>query len=200
MILLTGASGYLGSQIAQELIRRGEPFRVLARDPARLPFDPAACGCEIVVGELNDGGVLAAAVKGVRYVIHSAGLVKMWVRDKQKFWRVNVRGLKALLEEAACAGVERVVYTSSFIAAGPSANPAAGEGLKASAPYFNEYHETKSIALNWLRAEGFARYPVVAMLPGVIYGPGPATEGNLVGGMIERYLKGTFPALIGNGS
>ena len=199
MLLLTGSTGYLGSRIALELIDRGEPFRVLVRDPARLSFDPAASRCEVVVGDLRDADTLAKALRGAKHVIHSAALVKMWVRDRQDFWRINVEGLKALLEAAEREDVERVVYTSSFIAAGPSSDPNAGEGLHNPGPYSNEYEETKALALDWLRAEGFSRFPVVALLPGVIYGPGPATEGNLVGGMIQQYRSGKFPGLLGSG-
>jgi nucleoside-diphosphate-sugar epimerase len=63
----------------------------------------------------------------------------------------------------------------------------------------NEYVETKAQALAWLRDEGFPRFPVVALFPGVIYGPGPKTEGNLVGGMIDQYLAGKFPGVLGAG-
>jgi NAD+-dependent farnesol dehydrogenase len=199
MILLTGSTGYLGSRIAHALVDRGEPFRVLVRNPDRLGLVPAEAHCEIVAGDLRDKDAVAGAMRGVRQVIHSAALVKMWVRDPQDFWRVNIDGLKSLLQAADRARVERVVYTSSFIAAGPSSDPNAGEGLKNRGPYSNEYEETKARALDWLRAEGFARFPVVALLPGVIYGPGPLTEGNLVGGMIHQYLKGKFPGLLGSG-
>lgn len=199
MILLTGSTGYLGSRIAQELVNRGVPFRVLVRDPARLSFDPAAVRCEVVTGDLCRADTMADALCGVRQVIHSAALVKMWVRNPQEFRRVNVDGLRALLEAADRAGVERIVYTSSFIAAGPSSDQRAHEGLKNRGPYSNEYERTKAQALDWLRSEGFAQYPVVALLPGVIYGRGPATEGNLVGGMIHQYLSGRFPGLLGSG-
>ncbi len=199
MILLTGATGYLGSQIAAELIRRGEPFRVLVRDPARLSFDPLKAQCEVAVGDIRDGAALSQALHGVKQVIHTAALVKIWVRDPRDFWRVNVEALKNLLSSAAETGVERVVYTSSFIAFGPSADANAGEGLRNRGPFSNQYEETKSQALAWLREEGFRRFPVIAMMPGVIYGPGPATEGNLVGGMIEQYLAGKFPGLLGSG-
>ena len=199
MILLTGSTGYLGSRIAQKLVDRGEPFRVLVRDPARLGFDPAATNCEVVTGDLCRAETLADALRGAKQVIHSAALVKMWVRDSREFRRVNVEGLKALLEAADRAGVERIIYTSSFIAAGPSSDPKACEGLKNRGPYSNEYEEAKAQALDWLRAEGFARFPVVALLPGVIYGPGPATEGNLIGGMIRQYVSGKFPGLLGSG-
>jgi len=199
MILLTGSTGYLGSRIAHALVDRGEPFRVLVRNPARIGLVPAEVQCEIVTGDLSDKEAVAEALRGVKQVIHSAALVKIWVRDPQEFWRVNIQGLKALLEAADRAGVERVVYTSSFIAAGPSSDPNAGEGLRNRGPYCNEYEETKSAALDWLRSEGFARFPVVALLPGVIYGPGPLTEGNLVGGMVQQYLRGKFPGLLGSG-
>ncbi len=199
MILLTGATGYLGSQIARELARRHVAFRVLVRDPARLGFEPSSAGCDVVVGDLRDPEALSRALRGVKQVVHTAALVKTWVPDAKEFWRVNVDGLKTLLKTAAGAGVEKVVYTSSFIALGPSSDPNVGEGLRHRGPYSNEYEETKARALDWLREEGFARFPVVALLPGVIYGPGPRTVGNLVGGMVEQYLTGKFPGLLGSG-
>jgi farnesol dehydrogenase len=199
MILLTGATGYLGSQIARELIVRGMPFRVLVRDDSRLDFNPAAVACEVVLGDLCDSESLERALRGVKRVIHTAALVKMWVRDAREFTRVNVDGFKNLLRAASQAGVERVIYTSSFLALGPSPNPNVGEGLHNPGPYSNEYEETKARALEWLRSEGFHRFPVVALFPGVIYGPGPRTEGNLVGGMIDQYLAGKFPGLLGSG-
>ncbi len=199
MILLTGATGYLGSQIARDLGERGMDFRVLVRDPSRLDFDPARVGCRVVLGDLRDDEVLDRACRDSNQVIHTAALVKMWVRDRREFWRVNVEGLKNLLRAADRAGVERVIYTSSFIAAGPSADSNAGEGLHHPGPYSNEYEESKARALDWLREEGFRRFPVTALLPGVIYGPGPRTEGNLVGVMIDQYLTGKFPGLLGSG-
>jgi nucleoside-diphosphate-sugar epimerase len=138
-------------------------------------------------------------LKGVDRVIHAAALVKMWVPDRREFWRTNVDGLKQLLQAASNARVERVVYTSSFIALGPSADVNAAEGLRHRGPFSNEYEETKAAALQWLRQEGFRQFPVIGLLPGVIYGPGPCTDGNLVGGMIHQYLSGKFPGLLGSG-
>ncbi len=172
---------------------------MLVRNPAKLGLVPAEARCEIVAGDLLDREAVAQALRGVTQMIHSAALVKMWVRDPRDFRRVNVDSLKSLLEEADRAGVERVIYTSSFLAAGPSSDVNAGEGLQNRGPYSNEYEETKAQALDWLRADGFKRFPVVALLPGVVYGPGPPTEGNLVGGMMQQYLSGRFPGLLGSG-
>jgi NAD+-dependent farnesol dehydrogenase len=199
MILLTGSSGYLGSRIAHSLVERGEAFRVLVRNPDKLGLVPAEARCEIVAGDLLDKHAVEQALRGVKQVIHSAALVKMWVKDPADFWRVNVDALKTLLEAADRAGVERVVYTSSFLAAGSSSDVNASEGLQNHGPYSNEYEATKAQALDWLRDQGFARFPVVALLPGVVYGPGPPTEGNLVGGMMRQYLSGRFPGLLGSG-
>src|SRR5208283_1952650 len=199
MILLTGASGYLGSGIAHELIARHAPFRVLVRDPKRLGFDPAASHCEVTLGDLRDREALRSALQGVDAVIHTAALVKMWVRDRRDFWRVNVEGLQNLLQAAEQARVQRVVYTSSFIALGPSADVNADERLRHVGPFSDAYEETKARALEWLRGEGVRRFPVIVTFPGVIYGPGPKTEGNLVGGMIDQYMDGKFPGLLGSG-
>ena len=174
-------------------------FRVYVREPRRLEFNPGDAPCEIFVGDLAGPRSLETAMRGVKQVIHTAGLVKMWVRDPGDFERVNIAGLQNILRAAATAGVERVVYTSSFIAMGPSANPSAGEGLRHAGRYTNKYQETKARALNWLRDEGFRQFPVVALLPGVIYGAGPDTEGNLVGQMIRQYMAGKFPGLLGTG-
>ncbi|TLY34804.1 MAG: NAD-dependent epimerase/dehydratase family protein, partial [Nitrospirae bacterium] len=140
MVLLTGATGYLGSEIAREMIRRRRNFRVLLRHTSGPALgaassgpgvpDTVAEGCQIVIGDLRDAESLRQACQGVRQVIHTAALVKMWVRDRREFRRVNVEGLKNLCQAATQAGVERVIYTSSFIAAGPSADANAGEGLR----------------------------------------------------------------------
>jgi nucleoside-diphosphate-sugar epimerase len=132
-------------------------------------------------------------------VIHTAALVKMWVRNRRDFHRVNVEGFRKLLEASKQAGVRRVVYTSSFLALGPSADVNADERLRHSGRYSDAYEESKAQALDWLRREGYRAFPVIVMLPGVIYGPGPVTEGNLVGGMIDQYLAGKFPGLLGYG-
>jgi farnesol dehydrogenase len=200
MIFLTGATGYLGSAIARELIARRLRFRVLVRQANRLGFDPAASQCEVVLGDLRDRKALRPALRGLDAVIHTAALVKMWVRDRSDFFRVNVEGLQNLLQAAEEAGVQRIVYTSSFLALGPSADVNAGEGLHHNGLYSDTYAESKTRALDWLRGEEGRRFPVIVMFPGVIYGPGPKTEGNLVGGMIDQYLAGNFPGLLGSGN
>lgn len=199
MLLLTGATGYLGCGIARELIARRQRFRILVRDPKRLNFVPTAAECEVAVGDLTDPSALRAALEGVDAVVHTAALVKMWVRDRRQFQRVNLDALQDFLQAADEAGVERFVYTSSFVALGPSADVQADESVRRDGWFADGYAHSKVRALDWIRAEGVRQFPIIVTFPGVIYGPGPMTEGNLIGGMIEQYLDGKFPGLLGSG-
>ena len=95
MILLTGATDYLGSQIARELSKRKMKFRVLVRAPSRLPLDPSAAGSEVARGDLCVPESLQTALIGVKYVVHTAALVKKWVRNPREFARVNYERTKS---------------------------------------------------------------------------------------------------------
>ena len=92
----------------------------------------------------------------------------MWAPDRRDFWRVNVDGLQKFLEAADRVGVQRVIYTSSFLALGPSWNASADELLGRSGPYSDPYEESKARALKWLRKDGMRRFPVTVMFPGVL--------------------------------
>jgi nucleoside-diphosphate-sugar epimerase len=175
-------------------------FRVYVREPRRLEFNPGEAPCEIFVGDLDGPRSLEAAMRGVTQVIHTAGLVKMWARDSRDFQRVNVIGLQNLLQAAANAGVGRVVYTSSFNALGPSEDPGAKEGRRHPGLYSTRYEKTKAQALQWLREDGYHKFPVLTLIPGMIYGPGPLTDGNVVGPMIQEILDEKSPVLFGSGN
>jgi dihydroflavonol-4-reductase len=110
-ILVTGASGFLGSAIAAALRARGHAVRVLARASSpRTNLNPTDVVCE---GDLRDRASLAAALKGARYLFHAAADYRLWAQDPEEIHRSNVEGTRLIMEEALSAGVERVVYTSS---------------------------------------------------------------------------------------
>jgi dihydroflavonol-4-reductase len=132
-ILVTGASGFLGSAIAAALRARGHPVRVLARASSpRTNLNPTDVVCE---GDLRDRASLAAALKGARYLFHAAADYRLWARDPEEIRRSNVEGTRLIMEEALSAGVERIVYTSSVAtlkltagAVSTEDNPLAGGG------------------------------------------------------------------------
>jgi dihydroflavonol-4-reductase len=110
--LVTGASGFLGSHVARQLVARGENVRVLLRASshnraiADLPL-------EYVTGDLRDSASLDRAMNGVRRVFHVAADYRLWARDSREIYQSNVDGTKNALEAAKRAGVEQFIYTST---------------------------------------------------------------------------------------
>jgi dihydroflavonol-4-reductase len=111
-VLLTGASGFVGSAVARALRNAGFPVRALVRagSPTAHLSD---LGLDYVRGDLREPASLRAAFAGVRHLFHVAADYRLWARDPAELARTNVEGTRALMQEAMRAGVERVVYTSS---------------------------------------------------------------------------------------
>jgi dihydroflavonol-4-reductase len=110
-VLVTGASGFVGSAIAAEFRQSGYAVRTLVRpSSSRINLDPRD---ETVVGDLLDRASVAAALKGVRYLVHAAADYRLWAPSPDELMRANVEGTQIVMQEALRAGVERIVYTSS---------------------------------------------------------------------------------------
>lgn len=196
-VLLTGGTGFLGRRVAAALAAGGHELRVLARPSSRLEGLPP--GTETVTGDVTDGASLERAAAGCEAVLHMAALVKMWVPDPESFDAVNVSGLENALAAAASAGA-RLVYTSSFIAVGPTGpEPVAEDRLHPGDRYRNDYERTKALADAVARRAMAEGRDVVCLYPGVVYGPGEMTDGNLVAKMIADHLNGRLPGIVGPG-
>lgn len=188
-VLLTGGTGYLGRAIAQALAERGHDVVLFARTASRAVRD----GVPGVAfdGDVRDAAGLRQAAGGCDALCHSAALVTVWRRKRSEFDAVNVGGLRNALDAAAGCGITRIVYTSSFLALSPS-TPGASAARRG-----NDYQRTKTDAER-LAAEAADRgAPLVRLYPGVIYGPGVNSEGNLVGRMVADHLRGRLPGIIG---
>jgi NAD+-dependent farnesol dehydrogenase len=183
-VLVTGGTGYLGSAIVHALERRGHQPVAFARraSAARLP------GIAID-GDIRDRGAVEDAIRGVDAVCHTAALVSLWRPRPRDFDDVNVGGLETVLSVCESRGVERIAYTSSFLALAPAG---AARALEA-----NDYQRTKVRAREVARAAVARGLPVVTLYPGVIYGPGAETEGNLVGRLVRDHLEGRLPGIVG---
>jgi len=125
LILVTGASGFLGAAIANTARAAGYPVRVLVRSTS--PRTNIHRHDEVVVGDLRDRASMSAALRGVRYLVHAAADYRLWAPSPDDILRNNVDGTRTLMEEALRASVERIVYTSSVATIGLRAGESADE-------------------------------------------------------------------------
>jgi len=197
-IFVTGGTGYLGSNLIARLSRDREDVVMLARDPSKCGSLPD--GVRTVRGDVREFDSLRQGMRGCDRVFHAAAHVRMWDADPSRFEAINVGGLRNVLRAASEAGIARVVYTSSFIALGPTDGITADEDW---APvrriYHNEYERTKAAADSLAREEIRRGAPLLILYPGVIFGPGPVTAGNLVGKTISDFMSRSLPGLLGRG-
>ncbi len=152
-------------------------------------------------GDVTDPTALARALDGCEAVIHSAACVARVAHRRGEHERVNVGATRTLLSLARERGV-RCIVTSSFLALGPSrvGESADEDGPFARAPQpETEYAATKRRALAVFREAARSGADAIALVPGALYGPGPAREANYIGAIVERLLRGRLPALPGGG-
>jgi len=196
-VLLTGATGFLGKNVALELAARGHALRILARETSDLRSLPP--GVEVARGDVTSADSVRDAARDCDAVLHMAALVKNWCPDRARFDEVNVGGFRNALAAAQGAGA-RLLYTSSFMAIGPTGpEPADESRLHAGLRYCNDYERTKAVADRAAREAAAAGADVTMLYPGVVYGPGELTDGNLVVQMIADHLRGRLPGVIGPG-
>lgn len=183
-VLVTGSTGYLGHAVANALHAAGHEIVRYARSASSADLPGRAAD-----GDIRDGARLAAAAAGCEAILHGAALVAVWRRRPREFDEVNVGGLQNVFDVARRLGCARVLYTSSFLALPPG-------GLDMP-PAWNDYQRTKAEADRLADGAARAGAPLIRLYPGVIYGPGPVTDGNLVGRMIADHLAGRLPGIVG---
>ena len=111
-ILVTGATGLVGSALATKLAAEGTVVRALVRSGSqRSHLD--GLDLEFIEGDMRDARAVRTAMAGVKHVFHVAADYRLWARDPNEIYDANVEGTRTIMREAKQAGVERIVYTSS---------------------------------------------------------------------------------------
>jgi dTDP-glucose 4,6-dehydratase len=176
-VLVTGAAGFLGSHLTEQLLARGATVRALVRytshgsagwlEPAR-----STAALEIVAADITDRAMLARVMKGVDTVFHLAALIGIpYSYDApSSYVRVNVEGTEAVLQAARTAGVTRLVHTSTSEVYGTASQLPMPEThpLNAQSPYAASKIGADMMALSFHRA---FELPVVIVRPFNAYGP-----------------------------
>ena len=196
-VLLTGATGFLGGRVALALADGGHALTLLARRPGAL--GPLPAGVTAVQGDMLDAASLSRALDGCDALVHCAALVKRWARDRSEFDRVNVEATDRLFDLALERRVVRIVYCSSFIALGPTDGTTGDEDTVHDGRPRNDYERTKRLSDTHARARQALGEPLVVVYPGVVYGEGRLTDGNILAGAARDLLRGRFPGTVGPG-
>jgi len=169
-VLVTGATGFVGSHTVGALVAGGHDVRVLVRNPDRIPGSLGALGLEpeVVLGDMTDAGAVGAAVDGCEVVIHAAA--QIGVGGGGPADQANLDGVRTVVGGALEAGARRVVYTSSVTAYTPTEAPVVtldSPLVEALSPY----GATKVAAEQLLRSWQDDGEPVTIVVPGGVYGP-----------------------------
>ncbi len=162
--LVTGATGFVGSHLAEALRRRGDEVTALARSASKAAaLEPL--GVRVVPGDLHDRAALQRAVEGQDVVYHVAGVVA--ARGEADFLAANRDGTRHVVEAAERAGVGRLVLVSSMAAAGPTVR---GHPLRGDEPPrpVTAYGRSKLAAEDVVTA---SRLPWTIVRPPMVYGP-----------------------------
>ena len=197
--LVTGATGFLGSAIARELLSDGRKIKLLARDNADLQ-NIDGLDAEVVKGDLRDRESLKSAMKGCSTLYHAAAYYSLWDRDKKLIYDINVQGTRNILETALELDLGRVVYTSTVGCIGLSEDhsPTNEDHPMDPSTLSNDYKISKfqaeKIALE-MHGRGL---PVVIVNPSTPIGPRdikPTPTGKIV----LDFLHGKMPAYLDTG-
>ena len=186
-IFITGATGYVGNQLARQLMQQGEELNLLVRDPASVNL-PAGKKITILKGDITNEETVARAMKDCTQVYHCAAIAKLNASDKNIFYDVNVTGTRNIMEAALRAGVQKMVFTSSAAVFGPSLNIPLTENDPRIESFESDYDFSKHMAENLVREFVNRGLNAVIVNPSRVYGPGPATYSNAVTRMIQYML------------
>jgi nucleoside-diphosphate-sugar epimerase len=170
---VTGATGFVGAEIAKQLRTRGHQVVALVRDPARASL-LATLGAELHRGDITDPASLRAPMAGADGVFHVAA----WYRTGQPgaaalATAINVEGTRHVLQAMRALGIPRGVYTSTLAVNSDTHGALVDESYRYDGPHLTVYDRSKwqaqyEVALPMMAAG----LPLVVVMPGAVYGPG----------------------------
>ena len=196
---VTGATGFLGSHVARQLLAKGADLRLLVRSSSRTD-NIADLAAERVVGDLRDLETLKRGMAGCEFVFHVAADYRLWAVNGQELYQSNVEGTRNILQAARDSGVRRVVYTSSVATMGFGNN---GHLTDESSPValsnmIGDYKRSKFMAEQLVIEAARSGQDVVMVNPSTPIGERdikPTPTGQIV----VDFLKRKFPAYVDTG-
>lgn len=198
---MTGGTGFIGSALVRQLVNNGYPVRVLVREHSKNLANLEGLDVELVNGDLTDRASVRRALENVTAVFHFGADYRLWVRDPAQMERVNVAASRQIVEDAAEAGVKRLVYCSSVATLGHAAPDALTDESTPSdiSQMVGHYKRTKFLGETAaVEAASRTGLDMVTVNPSAPVGPRDRRP-TPTGQMVLDALNGNMPAYVDTG-
>ena len=200
IVLVTGASGFVGSAVARALLASGLRVRIILRETSPA-INVSGLGAQIVAGDLRDPVAVAQAMQGVAALFHVAADYRLWARDPEDIMRNNVGMTRIVMQAAAKAGVQRIVYTSSVATFAPFADGRSSDETRplTEANAIGAYKRSKVAAERLVQAMvRDHRLPAIIVNPSTPIGPRDVRP-TPTGRIVLEAAAGRMPAFVDTG-
>ena len=192
-VLVTGASGFIGSAVSARLSEAGyEVYALLRRKSKRSTAERSDRYADVLFGDTGDKSSLVEAMKICDAAVNCAGLNSFWEKDRSLYRKANVEGVKNVMEAALETGVRKIVHISTAMAYGFPHEPVFNEESE-TGPHMSEYARSKyegdSIAWDLHRKKGL---PLTVLYLGAVLGRGDRKSVM----QVERFLEGGIRVMI----
>ncbi len=188
-VFVTGATGFIGGEVARQLRARGDDVACLVRNPEKAA-KLTALGCELVNGDLGDAQAIRTGMEGCDAVVHAAAMYKVGIPAKQHpaMWEANVAGTENVLKAAGEAGVAKLVYVSTVGAFGNTHRQVVDETYEHPGKEFTSYYEETKLESHRVAKRMIEDgLPGVIVQPGGVYGPDDTSQ---VADLLREFFAG----------
>ena len=197
-ILVTGATGFIGSRLAMQRAEAGDTVHILYRSKQKIET-LAHSNVKGFPGTLLDFNSLKEAMAGCSRVYHVAAVASQWERDPRIYQQTNVDGTDTVLRAAVECGVGRVVFTSTAGVFGPSLSGPVTERTERQLALYSDYDRTKELAEKKVLEYVASGLDAVIVNPTRVFGPSSNNMWSAFNGVIKMYLGGAYRFLPGDG-
>ncbi len=189
---VTGATGFVGKEVARQLRAQGHDVIAIARNPGKAQ-DLVGMGIDVRKGDITDKDSMRAPMTGVDGVYHIAGWYKIGTKDKADGKAINIDGTRNVLTLMQELGVPKGVYTSTLAVNSDTRGEMVDESYRFTGTHISEYDRTKAAAHDIAEEMIKDGLPLVIVQPGLVYGPG---DGGPSHDTLVLYLRRQLPMLV----